>query len=89
LMPERVSVVELHDAAPRPAPIGHGARVALHRDHLMPPARQAGAGEQTGRTGTDNGYPHDGHPLIRYTIGVMTASMVHLICRGVKTRGAR
>ena len=89
LMPERVSVVELHDTAPRPAPVGRGAGIALHRDHLMSPARQASSDIQTGRTGTDNGYPHDGHPLIRYTIDVMTASIVHLICRDVKTRGAR
>ena len=42
-------------------------RVALHRCHLMAPARQAGADEQAGRARADDGYAHDDHP----TFGIL------------------
>ena len=65
LMPEGVGVVELHDAVARPAAVGRGPGIALHRDHLVTAARQPGADEQAGGTQPDDGYSHDDHPVRR------------------------
>ena len=58
LPPERVRVVELHDAGPGPAAVRGRPRVTFHRDHLMAPARKPGASEQAGRACPDDGYSH-------------------------------
>jgi len=62
LLPERVRVVELHHAAPRPRAARYRAGVALDGDHLVTPPSQPGSDEQAGRTRADNGYAHDHHP---------------------------
>jgi hypothetical protein len=65
-MPERVSVVELHDPPPRPGPIRRRPGIALHGDHLVAPARQARTDEQAGRTSANDRYAHDNHPASVY-----------------------
>jgi hypothetical protein len=84
-MAEGVGVVELHDSAPRPAAVGTRPGVALYRGHLVTPARQPGAGEQAGRTRSDDGYPHGNRPF-RYTDDALIASIVQQTWRTVKMR---
>src|SRR6516225_5621043 len=75
LIPERVSVVELHDPPPRPGTIRRWPGIALDRDHLVAPACQARTEEQAGRASANDGYAHD-NPHLRYTNDAMTALIV-------------
>jgi hypothetical protein len=77
LIPEGVGVVELHDSAPWPAAVSRRPGIALHRGHLVTPARQRGAHEQAGGAQSDDGYSHDDQS-IRYTSDAFITSIVQL-----------
>ncbi len=58
LGPEGVGVPELHHPAPVPGPVRGRSGIPVHGHHVVAAPGEGDAGEQSGRSGTDDRDPH-------------------------------